>query len=151
MLLTDSEVYSKVTEICGALLITDDYFVLHLSKPCCPISKPGQLTRDAVALWLACWTPGGLCCVLGQNALISQCFFPPGSINGYPKPEPVHWLVYYRFVYYSKEYLRQACEKLMGNRRIMMMTITHFYSAFSRKGSNALYNQSQGVRQDINL
>ena len=48
---------------------------------------------DAVALWLARWTPdrevrvralaGSLCCVLGQNTLLSQRLSPTRSINGY--------------------------------------------------------------------
>ena len=46
-----------------------------------------------VALWLAGWSPdrevrvraltGSLCCVLGQDTLLSQCLSPPRSINGY--------------------------------------------------------------------
>ena len=27
--------------------------------------------------------PGTLCCVLGQDTLLSQCLSPPRSINGY--------------------------------------------------------------------
>ena len=47
----------------------------------------------AVALCLASWTSdlkvrvralaGSLCCVLGQEILLSQCLSPPRSINGY--------------------------------------------------------------------
>ena len=34
---------------------------------------------------------------------------------------------------------------------MIMIMIMHLYSAFSLKGSNALYNESQGVRPDISL
>ena len=50
---------------------------------------------DVVAKWLARWTPdrevwvrvlaGSLCCVLGQDTLLSQCLSPPRSINGYQR------------------------------------------------------------------
>ena len=50
---------------------------------------------DAVAKWLARWTlekevrvrvlAGSLCCVVGQDTLLSQCLSPPRSINGYPR------------------------------------------------------------------
>ena len=31
---------------------------------------------------------GLLCCVLGQDTLLSQCLSPPRSINGYPRGKP---------------------------------------------------------------
>ena len=48
-----------------------------------------------VAKWLALWNPdrevrvralpGSLCCVYGQETLLSQCLSPARSINGYQK------------------------------------------------------------------
>ena len=31
----------------------------------------------------SCSGPGTLCCVLGQDTLLSRCFSPPRCINGY--------------------------------------------------------------------
>ena len=52
-----------------------------------------ETVRGAVATWLVCSTPervaqvralaGTLCCVLGQDTLLSQCFPPPRCINEY--------------------------------------------------------------------
>ena len=49
--------------------------------------------RHTEAWWFACWTldrefwvlalARSLCCVLGQDTLLSQCLSPPRSINGY--------------------------------------------------------------------
>ena len=57
------------------------------------ISRSVERVRDAVAQWLAHRTPNrvvrvrslaiALCCVLGQDTLLSQCLYPPRSINKY--------------------------------------------------------------------
>ena len=49
--------------------------------------------NDTGLLWLVHWTPdrevrfqvlaGSMCCVLGEDTLLSQCLLPPRSINGY--------------------------------------------------------------------
>ena len=54
-----------------------------------------------VAYGLARWTAdrevpvralaGSLCCVLGQDTLLSQCLSPPRSINGYQQTVRETW------------------------------------------------------------
>ena len=37
----------------------------------------------AMASWLVRSTPDRVCCVIGQNTLLSRCLSPPRCINGY--------------------------------------------------------------------
>ena len=63
-----------------------------------PLVAVVSIMGDVVAKWLTRWTPdrevrvralaGSLCCVLGQDTLLSQCLSPPRSINGYRK---IYW------------------------------------------------------------
>ena len=41
-------------------------------------STPGRAVRVKFEPW-----PGTVCCVLGQDTLLSECLSPPGCINWY--------------------------------------------------------------------
>ena len=48
--------------------------------------------------------PGTLCCVLGQDTLLSQCLFPPRCINGYWKKNRLVTCIRVVSLYWDQQY-----------------------------------------------
>ena len=95
------QVCMEVTFLCTNYLINQSDSRHHFEIPVGPRMKQfiiiyyKFLVGGAVSSWFVRSTPvravwvralaGDMCCVLGQDTLLSRCLFPPRCINGYQR------------------------------------------------------------------